>query len=348
MRLSANRETQAIRISPVLLLPFSTVLLLFRWLAPTTAAWPWKYGKLRRKRSRRDGSRPWWRRRVVALILTLIEVALLVSASVMAVVWPTLLRWLELDRFGWLASSSATLANWVVVTVALLAAFELANYFGPDVKKKWQWITPGSVLGVLVLVGASLGFRAYLYFGTSYSETYGALAGVVWASSPYLRARVSLAIEQVQTFGVSNVNTPVGLRLEYWTRSSAFIAEAPVFGHGTGTIPKLFQRDATPGTISELLTDNPHSQILTVMLQLGLVGAAALLAMWIAHLALFRDRTLVAWFGLVVAMQNIVGSLFNSYLFDFSQGWLYVFGVGVAGGMVLHGAPRTANAEGET
>ncbi len=41
---------------------------------------------------------------------------------------------------------------------------------------------------------------------------------------------------------------------------------------------------------------------------------------------------LVAWFGLVVVVQNIIGSLFNSHLFDFTQGWAYVFGVGVAAG----------------
>jgi hypothetical protein len=34
-------------------------------------------------------------------------------------------------------------------------------------------------------------------------------------------------------------------------------------------------------------------------------------------------------------VQNIVSSLFNSHLFDFTAGWLYVFGVGVVGGMVL-------------
>jgi O-antigen ligase len=34
-------------------------------------------------------------------------------------------------------------------------------------------------------------------------------------------------------------------------------------------------------------------------------------------------------------VQNIVSSLFNSHLFDFTSGWLYVFGVGVVGGMVL-------------
>jgi hypothetical protein len=57
--------------------------------------------------------------------------------------------------------------------------------------------------------------------------------------------------------------------------------------------------------------------------------------MWIAHLMLFRAEGLVAWCGLVVVAQNIVSSLFNSHLFDFNQGWLYVFGVGVLGGTVL-------------
>ena len=59
-------------------------------------------------------------------------------------------------------------------------------------------------------------------------------------------------------------------------------------------------------------------------------------AMWIAHLALFfRAEGLIAWCGLIVVTQNIVSSLFNSHLFDFNQGWFYVFGVGVLGGTLL-------------
>jgi hypothetical protein len=34
-------------------------------------------------------------------------------------------------------------------------------------------------------------------------------------------------------------------------------------------------------------------------------------------------------------VQNVVASLFNSHLLDFTSGWLYAVGVGVAGGMVL-------------
>jgi hypothetical protein len=43
-----------------------------------------------------------------------------------------------------------------------------------------------------------------------------------------------------------------------------------------------------------------------------------------------------------------VSSLFNSHLFDFSEGWLYVFGVGVVGGMILRerdGGPAVHRAE---
>ena len=53
-----------------------------------------------------------------------------------------------------------------------------------------------------------------------------------------------------------------------------------------------------------LLTTNPHSQVLTVAIQLGLLGALALIAMWIAHLALFRGGTLIAWFGLVAGAER--------------------------------------------
>ena len=96
---------------------------------------------------------------------------------------------------------------------------------------------------------------------------------------------------------------------------------------------------------AEWVANNPHNQTFAVAIQLGLVGAAVLWAMWIAHLLLFRGGGLAAWIGLVVVVQNIVGSLFNSHLFDFVQGWIYVLGVGVAGGMVLkqRAAQRTAS-----
>jgi O-antigen ligase len=200
------------------------------------------------------------------------------------------------------------------------------------------------VMAVLVLLfGSRFGWKGAL----AAVAVGSVLAGILWMSSGYLRERVSHAVQDVETYEGNNIDTSVGLRLEYWKKSLAFVAEAPVMGHGTGSISKLFRSAATAETIPAAITRNPHSQILAVALQLGLAGTLVLIALWIAHLVLFRQGTLVAWFGLVVVIDNIASSLFNSHLFDFSQGWLYVFGVGVIGGMALREAPVTAKADGE-
>ena len=144
--------------------------------------------------------------------------------------------------------------------------------------------------------------------------------------------------EEFQRYQVDDARTSTGERIDFWRKSIRFIADAPVIGHGTGTIRDLYRHLAVgegEKTISSLATANPHNQVLAVAIQLGIVGVVVLIALWVAHLLLFRGESFAAWIGLVIVVQNIVGSLFNSHLFDFAQGWIYVFGVGVAGGMVL-------------
>lgn len=120
--------------------------------------------------------RPWWKKRLLAIVLTVAETILLLGACVTIAVWPHVMGWLGLDT---LARTLATVVQWLVVIAALLTAFALAYYFGPNNNQQWEWITPGSTFGVLVLILSSLGFQLYLGFGNSYGETYGALAGVV-------------------------------------------------------------------------------------------------------------------------------------------------------------------------
>jgi O-antigen ligase len=87
---------------------------------------------------------------------------------------------------------------------------------------------------------------------------------------------------------------------------------------------------------------NPHNQTLSVAIQWGAIGIVVLYAMWLVHLLLFRGDGLAAWIGLMVVVQNIFTSLFNSHLFDFHEGWMYVLGVGVAGGMTLRARRQDA------
>jgi hypothetical protein len=163
------------------------------------------------------------------------------------------------------------------------------------------------------------------------------IGAIGWMSSPYLRGRIVQIWTDFQSYEASDARNSSGERVEFAKKSIAFIREAPIIGHGTGSMPALFTKSAIgqTGAAAAAATTNPHNQTFAVAIQLGLIGAAVLWAMWIAHLLLFRGPGLVEWIGLVIVVQNIVGSLFNSHLFDFTQGWVYIFGVGVAGGMVL-------------
>jgi hypothetical protein len=167
-----------------------------------------------------------------------------------------------------------------------------------------------------------------------------ALAAAAWGTSAQLRTKVSLFFDDYYHYSVQNNPTGLGSRLEYWQKSLRFFAGAPVIGHGTGSTRGLFEQAAVGqiGAHAEVI-GNPHNQTLNVAVQWGAIGIAVLYAMWLVHLKLFRGDGLVAWIGLLVVVQNIFTSLFNSHLFDFHEGWMYVLGVGVAGGMVL-GARR--------
>jgi len=74
------------------------------------------------------------------------------------------------------------------------------------------------------------------------------------------------------------------------------------------------------------------------------VGALGILrdAIWLVHLLRFRGEGPASWIGLMVVVLNIFTSLFNFHLFDFSAGWIYVPGVGIAGGMALRNSREAA------
>jgi O-antigen ligase len=67
----------------------------------------------------------------------------------------------------------------------------------------------------------------------------------------------------------------------------------------------------------------------------GALGVLVLYEIRLLHLLIFRGSDLGSSIGLLVVIQNIITSLFNSHLFDFHEGRMYVLGVEIAGGMTL-------------
>lgn len=212
--------------------------------------------------------------------------------------------------------------------------FALSLVFLADIAFVATGRTALLVVPVLMLL---LGYRQFRWRGlVGAALLFGVLGGAAAIESPYLRTRLATSVSELRAWQTHDAENSTGVHLEFLKKSVSFVMTAPLIGHGTGSIPEQFRNAAVgqSGAVS-VVSVNPHNQILAVAIQLGLVGAAVLLAMWGAHLALFRGGGLTAWIGLVVVVQNVVACLFNSHLFDFTQGWLYVFGVGVTGGMAL-------------
>lgn len=212
------------------------------------------------------------------------------------------------------AISASFILNMVFVVVSRTALVTLPAMLAVFAMAHFKWRT-----NLLLLVAAVI---------------FGALA---WTSSPQLRATLDTFTRDYRIYKELNQPTSIGLRIEFWEKSLRFFAEAPVIGHGTGSTRGLFEAAATGPTVlaQGQVIGNPHNQTLNVAVQWGAVGVVILYAMWFSHFMLFRGEGLAAWIGLMVVLQNILSSLFNSHLFDFHEGWMYVLGVGIAGGMVL-------------
>jgi O-antigen ligase len=240
--------------------------------------------------------------------------------------------------FGYLAYECIGRRKWALAALAIgLALAMLANML---------FVATGRTALVVVLVLLVL-FAALHLTWRGMALVFIAAAVLLSAglfSSNYLRVRIESVRTELLTYEATDARTSSGERVEFAKRSLEFIREAPFIGHGTGTIRAQFTKAAAGRTgAAGVAAANPHNQTFAVGIQLGLLGMAVLWAMWIAHLLLFRGGGLVAWIGIVVVVQNIVGSAFNSHLFDFLQGWTYVVGVGVAGGMMLRARSRASS-----
>jgi membrane protein len=128
----------------------------------------------------REG-RPWWKSRLTALLLTIAISVLIMAALVLMLFGGHIAEWIAASyRFGGVFVTTWKIVQWPLILAFVLLTFALIYYFAPNVKtRRWQWITPGTVVGVALWLLVSFAFRLYLHFFDSYSATYGALGAVI-------------------------------------------------------------------------------------------------------------------------------------------------------------------------
>jgi membrane protein len=128
-----------------------------------------------------EEGRPAWKTIPLRLAVTaLLLVLMTASALAVVVTGPLAKRLGDVVGLGNTAVMVWDIAKWPVLVLVVSLMIALLYYASPNVKHpKFQWVSPGSLLAVLLWIAASALFAFYVANFGSYNKTYGALGGVI-------------------------------------------------------------------------------------------------------------------------------------------------------------------------
>lgn len=128
-----------------------------------------------------EEQRSWIRRRITAIWLTVSMGVYMLIAAAIVLFGSRIVGWLG-QRAG-LTSPAAMFweaAQWPLAIFLVVLAFATVYRYAPNKRNQpWRWVTPGAIAGVLLWLGASVGFRVYLMYFDTYASTYGSLGAVI-------------------------------------------------------------------------------------------------------------------------------------------------------------------------
>jgi membrane protein len=124
--------------------------------------------------------RGFWRAHGIAILLMLLFVLLAIASLSIVIFGGVVQSWLA-SIIGWSHPLLLffVVLRWIILASALLLALAVIYRFGPDVDLKFEFISPGNVVAVILIVLASIGFRFYVSKFGNYSATYGNLAAMI-------------------------------------------------------------------------------------------------------------------------------------------------------------------------
>jgi membrane protein len=129
----------------------------------------------------REETRGFLKRRLTALVMVILLLIAFALAFGLLVLGPHV--------SGWIGSAVGTetvvkwlwwTAQWPILILGLLLVFATVLYLGPNVEHpRWQFLSLGTVISVIIWLVASGGFAFYVSQFSSYNKAWGSLAAVI-------------------------------------------------------------------------------------------------------------------------------------------------------------------------
>jgi membrane protein len=125
--------------------------------------------------------RPVWKTYPIRIAVTLITGVLLVVSLLTVVLTGRLAEWVgNLLNIGQAAVDVWDYAKWPVLLIVIAMLFDLLYWAAPNARQGgWKWITPGTILAIVVWLAVSAGFAFYVSSFASYNKTYGAVGAII-------------------------------------------------------------------------------------------------------------------------------------------------------------------------
>ena len=125
-------------------------------------------------------SRPFWRVRLIAIVLTIGLAGFVILSLTLVLYGPSIGAWIaDFVGLGWAFIVAWNLLQWPVVVGIMLLVVGAIYYVCPDIQQDWRWVSPGSAFAVAMWLVVSLGFKLYVDNYGDYNKVYGSIAGVI-------------------------------------------------------------------------------------------------------------------------------------------------------------------------
>src|SRR5215212_4776708 len=110
-----------------------------------------------------EEARPFWKQLLISVFLSLGVAALLLFALVLVVFGPEIGGAVaDVVGLGYVFEVVWNVVQWPVLLFLVVLAFALVYYYAPDVEQRFRWISPGSIVAVLMWLIFSLAFSLYV------------------------------------------------------------------------------------------------------------------------------------------------------------------------------------------
>jgi O-antigen ligase len=139
---------------------------------------------------------------------------------------------------------------------------------------------------LVILISYYFWHKKILFFG--FVAAIPILVSIMYFANPVFQNRVNQAVSDIVNFN-KNQDTSVGQRLQWTSNSIELIKEKPLFGHGTGSFEKDYERIHKQLTPNFVLASNPHNNYILVLVQFGIVGLLIFLSIFYTQIKSFMN-----------------------------------------------------------